>query len=224
MNKMYIENSKRNKRKVISNKYKPEHEKLNVKSVEYPIKDQKDYDKHCISVQNNKLEKEIKDQHKILLQAYKEGRVSKEELDIVLSDSQNEIPISNTIIASGQDQEHLWTKSFEEISNKEVYNDNIEYHSVPTPPTTSHYSNPSTTSPYREVIKEIEEEEEEEIEEEEEVDFNDIKTNHYILISENNILVIGSEKDIYDFLEKNRVTNPVVLKKVNIKYGFFIDD
>lgn len=241
-----------NKRRVVP--YVPEHKRLNVSPIEYPLKDPDEFARNARKI-NAEKDKNTKNKYVIsLVQAYRDGKVSKEELESVIGEVKEDAALDlkhnvkkenvvkhrrnkpNNVSAipfSGQNEDHLWTKSLNEdqISEKEINDDRIDYDSVPTPPSSRYYTNPAMAA-----IDEDEDEDEVSNDVEEDVDQNvdfvltDVAIDDYVLLHNDNVLDYGAKDNIITSLINTLDENPnislnslTIFKRVKLTHGFHID-
>jgi hypothetical protein len=219
MTDIFIKNNRRKAVQEIQNKaYTPEYKRLGVVPQESRAADPSDFEKHAEQLKAEKKSKQRNQQLISLVQKYRDGEISKEDMeDIfgteVLEDATIEKKIEKAV-SVGQNEDLVWTQD-RTIARRKVYDEPIEVEEVEDPP--------EQLTPAQQAL--------EDDDEDEGFSFSQIKTEEYILVNEDEVVGIGSKKKIVALLsellensEDVEVSDFILLKRVNLKYGLLVDE
>lgn len=213
------------RRAVVVNEYVPEYKRLGVKPIEYPVKDPEEFAKYKRKVLAEKQQIDKNKGFLALRQAYKEGRLSKEELESIIGKVQEDAVVEEKRVKylSGQETEQQWTKALvskeEEdeinINKKQFYYDDVEL-----PPELE--KAPAMAA--------VEDDEDEEVESE--FSLESLPVGEYVLLHNSAVLKYGTKKDLLEelstLLDSENIDfdkgELVLLKRISINYGINIDD
>jgi hypothetical protein len=247
----YFKNPFRGRKVIIPEPYVPEYSRLDIDTIEYPVKDPEEFEKmnRKAAEEKRKSEKKKKTDEiaKSAVDKFRNGELSKEDLEKTLHNlyrttptqevaATQEVPtthevVSTKLVSSGQNEDVLWTKGLESKSGNEtivVDEVNDEITDVPSPP----------TSPFVEDIQEIDtikniKESMSNIEDDVDgFDLDQIDVGDYVLLYKNSILGMGSISYIKETLsnilndsdEGQSIDDFVVMKRVSVRSGIFIDE
>lgn len=216
------------RRAVIAKEYVPEYRRLGVKPVEYPIKDPEEFAKYKRKVLAEKQQIDKNNGFLALRQAYKEGRLTKEELESIIGKVQEDAVVeekrikyaANKAALVDQEIEQQWTKglvSKEEQEEIDINKKQFYYDDVELPPELE-------KAPAMAAI-------EDDDEDESNFSFSDLAINAYVLLYKNDVIKYGTKDDILNeltYLFNNEteidVNEFILLKRTNINYGISIND
>lgn len=277
----FVKNPNRKRRVVKQERYVPEHQKLGVSPIEYPLKDPEEFARNAQRYQaQQKVERRNRD-YISLVQEYRDGKISKQELESVIgkvgddaaleekhrrmgllrgdpidvkekqrqmaldTEARRQKTLKNPppMPVSGQSEEHLWTRGLSDEDEEEEYYDADDYYynDVPEPPEKQliYYPEPPSLERDLDVVSKtpameaIEDDEIEDDLEEEEGSFslNQVEAGSFVLLLEDSVIAQGTRtvilkalKEALNTYQDAKLRNFVVLKRVNVYYGFHIDD
>lgn len=214
------------RRAVVVNEYVPEYKRLGVKPIEYPVKDPEEFAKYKRKVLAEKQQIDKNKGFLALRQAYKEGRLSKEELESIIGKVQEDAVVEEKRVKylSGQETEQQWTKALvnkEEEEEIKVNKKQFYYDDVELPPELE--KAPAMAA--------VEDDEDEEVESE--FSLESLPVGEYVLLHNSAVLKYGSKKDLLEelstLLDDDQAIDfdkgeLVLLKRISINYGINIDD
>lgn len=249
MSDKIIKNPYRGRKVSKPDAYNPEYKRLGVSPVEYPIKDQDEFEKMSKEAlkrkQIEKAGKEVSEAAKEAVIKFRNGELSREELESLITDlyksppsqeiavnSNVEIPESSvSIVSSGQGEDLQWTKGLTSKSdrasdsNNNSFDENkddeeILFEEVPDVPNSS-YAKPDTETDL-----------EEESSNDSGFGLSEIKYGEYVLLHQDRVLDVGNIQSIKKTLSNIlmdgdsdlTVDDFVVMKRISVKMGIFIDD
>lgn len=209
------------KRTVVSREYVPEYKRLGMKPMEYPVRDPEEFAKYKKKAIAEKQQTNKQNGFLALRQAYREGRLSKEELESIVGPVQEDAVVEEkrARYVSGQETDQQWTKALvskEEEEELKINKGQIYYDDVDLPPELE-------KSP---AMKAVEEDDEDESS----FSLDNIQINEYVLLYKDGLVEQGSKKRVLaalsSVLEEEGIDKAelVLLKRLNINYGISIDD
>jgi len=213
------------RRAVVVNEYVPEYKRLGVKPIEYPVKDPEEFAKYKRKVLAEKQQIDKNKGFLALRQAYKEGRLSKEELESIIGKVQEDAVVEEKRIKylSGQETEQQWTKALVSKEEEDEININKKqfyYDDVKIPPELE-------KTPAMAAV-----EEDEDDDDESEFSLESLPVGEYVLLHNSAVLKYGTKKDLLEelstLLDSENIDfdkgELVLLKRISINYGINIDD
>ena len=213
------------RRAVVVNEYVPEYKRLGVKPIEYPVKDPEEFAKYKRKVLAEKQQIDKNKAFLALRQAYKEGRLSKEELESIIGKVQEDAVVEEKRVKylSGQETEQQWTKALvnkEEEEEIKVNKKQFYYDDVELPPELE--KAPAMAA--------VEDDDDEEVESE--FSLESLPVGEYVLLHNSAVLKYGTKKDLLEelstLLDSENIDfdkgELVLLKRISINYGINIDD
>jgi len=214
MSEIFIKNNRRRVVQDVQKKaYTPEYKRLGITPAQVRESDPADFEKYNKLIKKEDTNKQRNQALISFVKDYRNGKISKEELEEVLGtdvleDASMEIKRERAL-SVGQNEDLVWTKD-QVITGKKVYNEPIEVEEVFSPPLT----------PAQQAL-----------EDDEEFSFSQVNIGEYILLHEESVVVAGSKKKVVETLvellensEEADVSEFLLLKRVNLKYGLLVDE
>lgn len=258
----YFKNPYRGRKTAKPSAYQPEHKRLEVSTIDYPIKDPEEFEKmnkkSATERKRSEKKKKIDEQAKVAIEKFRNGEWTKEELEEALKELYNEVPkqeiaakTKTPLVSSGQNEELQWTKALAGgsiVVEEQVDDDPIDDDDIPLPPESPFVEEEENDPKTGRVIKPLTEEEIAEAaadiiynvrEEAEGINeeggdgfgLDQVRLGEYVLLYKNSVLGMGSLESVKNTLtsimdgdDKLSVEDFVVMKRVPVKMGIFIDD
>lgn len=213
---VYFKNPYRG-RKVIANKpYVPEHERLDVEAVEYPVKDPEDLIRMNKKAEAEKKIKEKRNKAKSLIEQLRSGEITEKQFQEAVDRLEEKTFGKSGIVSSGQNEDNLWTQALEqpEVENSspgtvlypEVYNDDIKADEI--------------LPKQEEIIDDLPEETS--------FGFEQVNPGQFILIYKDNVVNVGTIDQVKETLSnvliegEAKLEEFIILKRVSAEMGIFI--
>jgi hypothetical protein len=201
---IFIKNPERNKPQNIPEKYIPEHKRLDVKPSRY----ERTPDEEFISVNRKKItDTQQLDSYQLsTLSALKKGLIDKEEAEALLLQHESK---NRNINLKTDDEESPESNSL--LMKKEVYDEEIYDEEISTPPNNEYEQSSNENVDFS---------------------FENIEPGSYVLIHKDSVVDTGKVNQIKETLSNMllayegsaNVDDFVLMKRINVKMGIFIDD
>ncbi len=227
MAEIYFKNPHRGKSAAQPKPFRSEKERLGVDVVEYPLRDPEEFEKMNKKIASEKRKtdqkKKTDDAAKEFIAKFRNGDISNQELEEELHKLYNFIPnqevAAKPLINNGQNEELQWTKALDDKSSLETLEESlvVEEQTDDEPILAAEVPD-VPESPFVE-------------EENEGFGLDQVQLGEYVLLYKNSVLGIGSLKSIKNTLssimdgdDKLVIEDFVVMKRVPVKMGIFIDE
>lgn len=227
MGQDFIIKNKRRHRKNTVQPYEPQYKRLGVEPIQYDVnKSRNDFERQAKEEQN--MQNKKRDTELIsLMKSFRNGEITEQDLINTLNPSQSSVNNDQLWVNGLSSQEQEEQEEGDDgvtISDRTIYNEQIPSASVQIPSSLnrSFYTNETVKQPRTYVAPEPEEPEEDE-----QISINQ---GDYVLMYNGDIVSIGSKESIYSTLKSLLKDNPeyldnfILLKRVSIKHGFYVDE
>lgn len=227
MSEMLFKNPYRGRKVTAQKPYVPEHRRLEIDAVEYPLKDPEEFIRMNKKIEAEKKQKEKAGKAKSLIELLRSGEITDEEFQEQVSILEENTFVSSVPVApeaiptSGQTEDNLWTQGLKTeqpesspgaILYPETYDEEIKASEVVAP------NQPSATQ--EDIIDDLDDS----------FSFGQVKSGEFILIYKDNVVNVGTMTQIKETLSNVLMTEDVqleefiILKRVSAEMGIFIDD